>query len=79
MRGKRHQSVADFVREPVSHGFDQTQIGRFDFQAAQLFALREIFDHQQRGKGLRRVLALERHHGDAVNRAAGIFGLVLER
>ena len=51
MRGERHHGVADFVGEPVGHGLDQAQIGGFDFEPAQLFALRQIVHHEQTEAG----------------------------
>ena len=74
--GQRHQCVADFVREPVGHVFDEAQVGGLDFQAAQLLDLGEIIGGQQRGHGHGGISALKRHHADVVNRARQIFRLV---
>ncbi|MGD0615553.1 MAG: hypothetical protein ABSA69_08960 [Verrucomicrobiota bacterium] len=69
MRGQRHHGVADLVGQPVGHGPHQAQVGGFDFQAAQLFALGEIFHHQQRGGGLGGIPAPERNDGHAIDGA----------
>ena len=79
VRGERDDGVADFVREPVGHGFDEPQIGGLDFQMPQLFGLREVFRGEKARNGHGGIAALERHDGDVVNRAGGIFRLVTER
>ena len=47
MGRERHHSVADFVGETVSHGFDEAEIGGLDFKALQLLTLGKVFGHQQ--------------------------------
>ena len=75
MRREWHHGVADLVREAVGHGFDQAQVGRLNFQPAQLIALRKVFGGQQRGDGRGRIRPLERGDADAVNHAGRIFRL----
>ena len=69
VRGERDHGIADFMGEPIGHGFDQAQIGGLNLEAAQLFALGAVFDHQQGGSGQAGLLPLERDDIDVVNGA----------
>jgi len=76
--GQRDHGIADFMRQAVGHGFDQAQFGRLDFEVLQLFALREVFRHEQRRGRQAGRLPLERDNADAVDRARRVFPLEFE-
>ena len=64
--------------QTVGHGFDEAQVSGFEFQAAQLFALGQIFDHEQGGGGDAARLPLEGNNVDVEDRSRRVLRLILE-
>ena len=80
MSGERDQRVANLMSQPVGHGANQAQVGRFDLQLLELLGLRAVFHHEQSRFGqIAGRAAIDRHDADLKNRPRRFRRLKAER